>query len=375
MEQFFLLAGTSFLVTFFLFPVFIKVFKRRNFLDTPGGRKIHTVETPSMGGLPIFIGFVISVLIWMPLDGLRDMKYVLSAMGIMFIIGFRDDLINLKALQKLLGQIAAALIIVIVCDIRFGSLYGLFGIHEIPVWISYAISLFTIIVITNAFNLIDGIDGLAGSVGLVSSIFFGIWFLLAGHVAYALICFAVLGSLLAFLQFNWAPSKVFMGDTGSLLVGFFLSIITIRFIEANHTLGADDPLAFGAYIAPAVAVLIIPLYDTLRVFIKRMIRGKSPMHPDRTHMHHILLRLGCNHAQATAILATVNVIFVLLTLVLKDFSDAIVLPSLLITALILGNITEQIFKSMIEKRKEELKERNRLSRQEAKVVPISKSTG
>ena len=166
-----------------------------------------------------------------------------------------------------------------------------------------------------------------------------------------------------------------MGDTGSLLIGFFLSIITIRFIDINHELEAASPYAFSAYIGPAVAVLIVPLYDTLRVFIKRMIRGKSPMHPDRTHMHHILLRLGCNHAQATAVLATVNVIFVLLTLVLKDFSDAIVLPALLITALILGTIAEQIFKSMIDKRKEELKERNRLSRQEAKVVPISKSTG
>jgi len=375
MEYFFLLAGTSFLITFFLFPVFIKVFKRRNFFDAPGGRKIHTVQTPSMGGLPIFIGFVIAIAIWSPLDQLREIKYVLSALGIMFIIGFRDDLINLKAFQKLLGQIAAALIIIAVCDIRFNSLYGLFGIYEIPDYLSYPISLFTIIVITNAFNLIDGIDGLAGAVGLVSSIFFGVWFYLAGMEAYAFICFAILGALLAFLQFNWAPSKVFMGDTGSLLIGFFLSIITIKFISGNYVVAEGVPYKFGASIAPAIAVLIVPLYDTLRVFIKRILKGKSPMHPDRTHLHHILLRLGCNHSQATSILATVNIIFVLLTLVLKDFSDAIVLPALLITALALGTIAELIFKSMIEKRKEELKERNRMQREEAKVVPISKNIG
>lgn len=344
-------------------------------LDAPGGRKIHTVETPSMGGVPIFAGFVIAIFIWIPLDSLREIKYVLGALGIMFIIGFRDDLINLKAVQKLLGQVAAALIIVAVCDIRFTSLYGLFGIYEIPEVLSYIISLFTIIVITNAFNLIDGIDGLAGSVGLVSSMFFGVWFYLAGLNAYSFVCFALLGTILAFLQFNWAPSKVFMGDTGSLLIGFFLSIITIRFIETNYVVSATESYKFVAFIGPAVAVLIVPLYDTFRVFIKRIMKGKSPMHPDKTHLHHILLRLGCTHAQATAILATVNIIFVLLALVLKDFSDAIVLPTLLVTALALGTMAEMIFRSMIEKRKEELRERNRAHRQEAKVVPISKSAG
>lgn len=372
MESFFLLTGTAFLVTFFLFPVFIKLFKKRSLLDAPGGRKIHTVETPSMGGVPIFIGFVIAIFIWIPLEDLREIKYVLGALGIMFIIGFRDDLINLRAVQKLFGQVAAALIIITVCDIRIMSLYGLFGITVIPDAVSYVISLFTIIVITNSFNLIDGIDGLAGTVGLVSSMFFGVWFYLAGLESYSFICFALLGTILAFLQFNWAPSKVFMGDTGSLLIGFFLSIVTIKFIETNYAL-TTEPYRFVAFIGPAVAVLIVPLYDTLRVFIKRVMKGKSPMHPDKTHLHHILLRLGCTHAQATAILATVNIIFVLLALVLKDFSDTIMLPAILVTALALGTMAEMIFRSMIEKRKEELRERNRAQRQEAKVVPISKS--
>ena len=374
MEQFFLLAGTSFLITFLIFPVFIKVFKKRNYLDTPGGRKIHTVQTPSMGGLPIFIGFSISLLIWMPFEELIEIKYVISALTIMFIIGFRDDLINLKAIQKLFGQIASILIVVAVCDVRLVSFYGLFGIHAIPTFLSYILSVFTIIVITNAFNLIDGIDGLAGSIGIISTLFFGIWFYLVGDDAYAFLSFSLLGGLVAFLQFNWAPSKVFMGDTGSLMIGFFLSIIAIKFIDGNHALPVDHQFRFDAYIGPAIAVLIVPLYDTFRVFVKRLIRGKSPMHPDRTHLHHILLRLGCNHAQASGVLITVNVIFVLLALVLYSFPDLIVLPVLIITAIALGTITEFIFKSMIDKRKEELKARNRSYRTEAKVVPINKNT-
>ena len=182
------------------------------------------------------------------------------------------------------------------------SLYGLFGVYEIPVAVSYILSAFTIIVITNAYNLIDGVDGLAGSVGIICSLFFGVWFYLIDANAYAFLSFAILGGLLAFLQFNWAPSKVFMGDTGSLMIGFFLSIVTIKFIDLNYNLQEAHPFRFDAFIGPAIAVFIVPLYDTLRVFIKRMLRGKSPMHPDRTHLHHILLRLGCNHAQATGIL-------------------------------------------------------------------------
>ena len=374
MEQIFLVGGTTFLLTFLMFPVFIKFFKRRNFLDDPGGRKIHTARTPAMGGLPIFIGFCITILIWAPFEVLSETKYVLSALSIMFIIGFRDDLINLRAFQKLFGQILAALIIVTVCDIRLMSLYGLFGIGEIPIALSYILSIFTIIVITNAYNLIDGIDGLAGSVGVIASIFFGTWFFLNDQNSFALISFAFAGGLLAFLNFNWAPSKIFMGDTGSLLIGFFLSIVTIKFIDTNSMLEPSE-FVFGGSIGTAMAVLILPLADTARVFVKRVAKGKSPMHPDRTHFHHILLRLGCNHAQSTGILVTVNIVFVLLALVLKDFSDAVVIPALLVTVFALGTILELIFKSAIDKRKEQLKERNRAERNEAKVISISKNAG
>ncbi len=374
MNTLLLVGGTSFLLTFLMFPVFIKLFKKRNFLDDPGGRKIHTAKTPAMGGLPIYIGFAISILIWAPFEILADIKYVLSAVTIMFIIGFRDDLINLKALQKLFGQIASALIIVGVCEIRFTSLYGLFGIEEISPLLGYIFSAFTIIVITNAYNLIDGIDGLSGSVGLIASMFFGIWFYLTGLESFAMLSFALLGALVAFLNFNWAPSKIFMGDTGSLFIGFFLSIIAIKFIDYNYYL-ADNEFVFGGSIGTAVAVLILPLADTLRVFVRRVAKGMSPMHPDRTHVHHILLRLGCNHAQATGILVTVNIIFVLLAIVLKNFGDIVVLPAMLVTAFTLGTILELIFKSAIDKRKEELKERNKAIREDSKIISLTKNVG
>ena len=372
MQQFLLIFGTAFLLTFLVFPVYIKILKKKEFLDDPGGRKIHTAKTPAMGGLPIFIGIILSLLLWSSFEILKDIKFIIGAISITFIIGFRDDLINLRALQKLLGQIAAAMIIVVVCDIRLNSFYGLFGLETIPVWLSYFLSAFTIIVITNAYNLIDGIDGLAGSVGLISTLFFGIWFYLVGEIGLASIALATAGSLIAFLNFNWAPSKIFMGDTGSLFIGFFLSAAAIQFIDLNHGL-MDSEFTFGGSIGTALAILVVPLADTLRVFTKRIARGKSPLHPDRTHTHHILLRLGCNHAQATGILVTVNIIFVLLALVLKGLSDSIVVPVILFTAIALSTMLDFIFRSAIDRRKEELREQNKREHQVAKVIPLDKS--
>jgi UDP-N-acetylmuramyl pentapeptide phosphotransferase/UDP-N-acetylglucosamine-1-phosphate transferase len=215
----------------------------------------------------------LSLALWSSFDTLREIKYIVGAVFIMFMIGFRDDLINLKASRKLLAQIAAAMIVVVISDIRLDSLYGLCMIEDVPIWISYIISVFTIIVITNAYNLIDGIDGLAGSIGLVISLFFGIWFYLVGEIGLASIALALAGCILAFLNFNWAPAKIFMGDTGSLFIGFFLSVGAIKFIDVNDLLIGHD-YVFGASIGTAMAVLI-PRIDTLEVFIISLVREKS----------------------------------------------------------------------------------------------------
>lgn len=374
MEQLITTIGTALLIGFLVFPVFIKLFKKLNFLDSPGGRKIHTVKTPALGGLPLFVSAGVALLLWLPFSALGEIKFLLGAISIVFFIGLRDDIIDLRAYQKLIGQIAAAVIVMVLCDIRLAAFYQYLGIGEIPLWLSYALSLFTIIVITNAYNLIDGIDGLAGSVGLVATLFFGLFFFLANQLGMALIALSLAGALMAFLNFNWAPSKIFMGDTGSLFIGFSLAVFAIFFIEYNSTIQGQD-LAFGAPIGTAVAILILPLADTFRVFVKRVLKGKSPMHPDRTHVHHILLRLGCNHAQATGILLTVNIIFVLLALVLRDFPELVVISAVLVTAVALGAILDLIFKAAIERRKEELREKNRAIRKKGIVVPFDQNVG
>ncbi len=323
---------TAYLIAFLIIPVIIKYTKKKRILDVPGRRKIHKDLTPSMGGLAIFAGFIAGALFWMPLQGFSDFKYALGGLLVIFLTGFRDDIVPLKPHVKLLAQIFAAGIVVVPAGIRITSLYGLFGIDALPVPLDYLISIFVIIVITNSFNLIDGLDGLAGTVASIILSFFGTWFFLAGEEAIAIYCFCFLGAILAFLYFNWQPSKIFMGDTGALLLGFFFSILAIYFMEANHQLSPDDPLKFNAVVTTAMAVIIIPLFDTLRIFILRLSKGISPFTPDKNHMHHALMRMGMSHAYTAITLGSLNLTFIGLILIFRDQSDFIMLPALLVVS-------------------------------------------
>ena len=166
-------AITSFVIAFLIVPVIIKYSLRKNLVDIPGRRKIHKKVTPSMGGIAIFIGFFISSLIWTNIQELGYIKFILVALFVIFFIGVRDDLVPLRAMVKLVGQIMAASLVIFLFDLRIKTFYGLFGIYELPNIVSYLITYLTIIVITNSFNLIDGLDGLAGTIAIVALV--GIW--------------------------------------------------------------------------------------------------------------------------------------------------------------------------------------------------------
>jgi UDP-N-acetylmuramyl pentapeptide phosphotransferase/UDP-N-acetylglucosamine-1-phosphate transferase len=170
------------------------------------------------------------------------------------------------------------------------------------------------VVLTNAFNLIDGIDGLASTIGIVVSLTFGIWFMLTGSINYAILSAALLGSLISFFGFNvfGKSNKIFMGDTGSLILGLIMSILVIKFNEANITYHGT----YAIKSAPAVSfgILIVPLFDTLRVFLLRIFKGQSPFHPDKNHLHHRILKLGFSHIESTALIAMVNILFIVMVL-------------------------------------------------------------
>ena len=302
---------TAFALTYFAIPSIIKVAHQKKLFDVPVGRSSHTVNTPSLGGIAIFSGAIFSFIMWTPFDEFANLQYILCAFIILFLVGARDDIAPLSPKYKLAGQILAALILIFKSDIVLNGFYGLFGItSEIPYWVAVIITLFTMLVIINAFNLIDGIDGLAGSIGVLIMGTLGAWFFLTGNWGYTAIAFATVGAITGFLRYNFTPAKIFMGDTGALLIGLASSILVIEFIDMNTALEATNPYKFQATPVVAIGILIIPLFDTLRVFITRIIRGHSPFHPDRRHIHHLLIDYGFGHTTATMILFFFNMFFI-----------------------------------------------------------------
>jgi len=310
----------SFFIVLFTTPSFIRVAEVKNLFDEPNeGRKLHRQRTPSMGGIMIFAGTLFSFLICFPSEDIGYIKFLIPSILVMFFIGIKDDIIGTAAVKKLIGHLLVAFIMVLMAEIRITSLYGIFEIREIPDWASISLSIFTYVVIINAFNLIDGVDGLAGGVGCIAAVAFGIWFLFAGSTVDAIIAFSLAGSLLGFLRYNFYPANIFMGDSGSLTVGLILCVLAIRMIEFDPM---EVPSEMRDISKPifAMTVLSYPLLDTLRIFLVRMARGTSPFTADKNHIHHRILRFGLNHAQTVIIIYLFNALLILYAVMFTDIS-------------------------------------------------------
>lgn len=332
---------TAFIITFMAIPSIIRVSVIKNLFDEPTERKAHSSSIPTLGGLAIFAGVVFSYTFWSA--GLENTptQYIIAAIIVMFFIGIKDDIVELTAHKKLYGQIVAAIIIVMFADIRITSLCGIFGIYQIPYWASVIVTLFTILTVINAFNLIDGIDGLAGGIGAIAAFTFGLWFYNYNQMALCILSFSLFSSLLAFLVYNFSPANIFMGDTGSLIVGLILAVLTIYFVELSFD---ALPYAFPFRSSPAmaVAILIIPLADTLRIFVIRLMNGKSPFAADRNHIHHQLLDLGLSHREAALTLYLVNIGFILTALAFRNISSLVLLFILIAMAVVFSMVPAMI---------------------------------
>jgi UDP-GlcNAc:undecaprenyl-phosphate/decaprenyl-phosphate GlcNAc-1-phosphate transferase len=295
----------SFTITFLAIPVIINVADMKKLFDMPDSRKIHQVAITPLGGIGIFAGFVFGCLLTINFKYSSEFQYFIAASMVIFFLGLKDDILVLSPIKKFIGQVLAAFLIIYYGRIQIRSMHGFFGIHELPEMFSLLISYFSVIVIINSFNLIDGVDGLAGTLGLMSSALFGIYFLYAGMEPYYVLAFSLCGSLLAFLIFNFQPAKIFMGDTGSLLIGVVNAILVLKFIDPG-----DGPESLNPIVSsPAIGftILMIPLLDTLRVFAIRIFKRRSPFSPDRNHIHHLLLDRRFSHRTITLLLASFNV--------------------------------------------------------------------
>jgi len=264
-------------------------------------------------GLPIRVAhhFLVVLLFLRVLfahSDIENIQFILVSIFIVFIVGLIDDLRQITAFKKLIGQIIATLVLIFVGDLQIDSMHGVLGVYDLPIWISTLFTIFVVIVITNGFNLIDGVDGLAGGVGVIATSCFGFVSVMIGQNDMALIAFTLSGALIGFLKYNYYPARIFMGDTGSLVVGMILSVLainTIKFglITEDFKLPHKGPLL-------AIVILAIPLFDSLRVFIVRASKGVGPLSPGKDHIHHALLDLGFGHKRTALILYFISALLI-----------------------------------------------------------------
>uniref|UniRef100_UPI0040479897 glycosyltransferase family 4 protein n=1 Tax=Algoriphagus sp. TaxID=1872435 RepID=UPI0040479897 len=342
---------TSFLIGFLVLPILIKFLRKIQFGDIPGGRKIHKEFTPSMGGIGILFSFFVSLAIWGIVGGsINEIWFLLAGIGIVFLVGLSDDIVDLRAYYKLAGQIVAAFILVNFGQVRIESFYGFLGVEALPEYFSYIFSFVVLLAASNAFNLIDGIDGLAGTVSSIALAFLGAWFSMNGLVSFALISFGLLGATLSFLIFNWQPAKIFMGDTGALTLGFAIGALVMVFFKSNESASTQFFGKFNSPFTMGVALMVYPLFDTVRVFVRRIVSGNHPMKADKGHIHHFLLRSGMSHQKSTIVISSVQLTLVLTAILLNSFEDNWALTGLIGLVLIFGGIVEQFTISQIRNR-------------------------
>lgn len=322
-------------ICLFSIPNIIYVSKRKRLFDLPDNeRKLHKRIVPNLGGVGIFFAFIITTSLFIKPANFPRWNYINAALLILFVTGIKDDLVQISPSKKLIAQLAAALITVCFADIRLHSLHGFLGIGDLPIWISIPFSVVGCVFVTNAFNLIDGIDGLAGTIGIFICFVLGVALALEGLTSEAIVAFSMVGALIGFLRYNISPAKIFMGDTGSLIIGFTVAILGILFIN-GHVPGTAITRYFPAphsSLVIALAVLFIPVFDTFRVFIMRTLRGHSPFRPDRTHLHHYVLDLGYTHTQAVGIILVANVLIVSVSFTVQRFNINIAIGCLLFVA-------------------------------------------
>ncbi|QTN38510.1 undecaprenyl/decaprenyl-phosphate alpha-N-acetylglucosaminyl 1-phosphate transferase [Cryomorphaceae bacterium] len=279
-------------------PVIIRVARIKHLMDVPGERSSHSNKVPTLGGVGIFFGLSIALCIFASFQGSNELFVMLGALIILFFTGIKDDILVLAPITKFTTQIICAVVLTVLCDVRIEKFQGLLGIHELPYLVSVAFTVFVSVLIINAFNLIDGIDGLAGGIALIGTVFFGTYFYLDGDTDYVLLSSALIGSLLSFLWFNFSRrQKIFMGDTGSMIVGYLLAFLAVKFIQLNQS--SESQIIVRNAPVIAISVLFFPLMDTLRVFIVRILNKKSPFEADKNHIHHRLLSLGLSHTQSS----------------------------------------------------------------------------
>ena len=314
----------SFLLTFYLIPKIIKVVNHKQLMDSPNSRSSHQKLTPAFGGVSFYFIIILTLLfLGKSIDDDQISLNIIAATTILLFTGLKDDLVVISNFSKLIGQVSAGCLFLYEMSYTDLNFYGAFGITEITGIAGFGMMLFFMLIIINAFNLIDGIDGLAASIGVVTLSFFGYIYYQLETPFYVVLCIAMIGSLLAFLRFNFSTKKkIFMGDTGSLILGFMIAVMSVKFMSlraSDYEVISVNP-KHSIFII--IAILVFPFFDTARVFILRILNKKNPFLADNNHTHHILLNLGNSHTKSSVLIILFSILITILLFIASTFIES-----------------------------------------------------
>ncbi|MEG9327964.1 MraY family glycosyltransferase [Salinimicrobium catena] len=307
-----LFIGSVFLITFgltyYLIPKVIWVSNQKDLMATVNAGSVHKTAVPAFGGVAFFISLMLVLSIVQTMRLSLEGNHLIAAITLLFMVGLRDDMVESSAKVKLLGQMTAAMFLIFSPALALENLHGFLGEHAIHPLLGLFIKLFIVIALINAYNLIDGIDGLAGATGMIISATFGFIFYTTGHSFDLLVSISILGVLAAFLRFNFSrKKKIFMGDSGSMVIGLLLAFLSIKFLamEPKGSLMTEGYSPANRLLFLA-CILFLPIFDTLRVILVRLKNGSGLFTADRNHSYHVLLDLGLSHRKASLVMGLMN---------------------------------------------------------------------
>ena len=302
----------SLLVVSWIHPRLVKIALLKNIVDNPDARKLQRTPVPVLGGVAVFFGIVIGIGSVESAVNSSGLLIVIMAMMAMLYTGTMDDILNLSPALRFLIEILVVLLLIHAGGYCIDDFHGLWGIGRIPRWIAVPLTVVASVGIINAINLIDGVNGLSSGFCILACMMFGTLFYLSGDMKMTILAAVSVGALIPFFLHNvfGKTSKMFIGDGGTLVMGVVITVFVIETLRSGSSCGAYVEPRVGL-VPFSLAVLCIPVFDTLRVMFSRILRGVSPFRPDKTHLHHMFINLGCSHAAVTLAIVALNTSVVL----------------------------------------------------------------
>ena len=292
-----------------VFPKILHISLIKNIVDNPDARKLQRVPVPVLGGMVVMFGILVALCVADLLVDCSSLYTVVLAMSIMLFIGTVDDILDIPPVTRFVLEILVALMIIYTCDYSLDNLHGLWGVQTLSPWVSIPLTIVTVVGIINAINLIDGVDGYSSGYCMMACAMFGTFFYLVGDMPMTMLAIVCMAALIPFFLHNvfGRKSKMFIGDGGTLLMGCVMSVFVLNVLKSTTECEAYCSLGLGL-VPFTLAILCVPVFDTVRVMIMRILRKTSPFHPDKTHLHHLFIDMGFSHIGTTVSILTLNCI-------------------------------------------------------------------